>query len=236
MRYQSARPARPRAAHQPGHPASPRAAADRAPDSRAWRQRLNGSREDWLRITIEREFDAFPGEFAQLRRALTDPGWQNRCEALRSLRSRSGRYTPADLVLIHDGLGDSACACALGGGRMLGQIAERPPAMLIKTLSRVALHDCDAETRFAAARAVGALREHVHRRSCSIIFPRHALFDEVRLCARLRRWCSGQLGDLAGAPILIKNLTRCSMTKTPMHARRRFAPWGRSARPQRRPR
>jgi HEAT repeat protein len=171
------------------------------------RQRLNGSREDWLRITVERELDAFPGEFMQLRRALTDPGWQNRYEALRALRSRKGRYTPADLVLIHDGLGDSAAHVRSAAARMLGMIAERPPALLIKTLTRVALHDCDAETRFAGARAVGALREHVtspqlldHLSAC--------LFDEDSFVRSASALMLGQLGDLAGAPLLVKNLVR----------------------------
>ena len=81
------------------------------------RQRLNGAREEWFRFTLEHELEIFAGEFAQLRRVLNDPGWQTRYEALRSLRGRKGRYTPADLVLIHDGLGDSA---AHRGDRVLG--------------------------------------------------------------------------------------------------------------------
>jgi HEAT repeat protein len=171
------------------------------------RQRLNGSREEWLRYTIERELDAFSGEFSQLRRVLNDSGWQTRYEALRSLRGRKGRYTPADLVLIHDGLGDSAAHVRSAAARMLGLIAERPPALLVKTLVRVALHDCDAETRFAAARAVGTLREQVtspqlldHLSAC--------LFDEDSFVRSSASLLLGQLGELAGAPILIKNLTR----------------------------
>jgi HEAT repeat protein len=171
------------------------------------RQRLNGSREEWLRFTLERELEGFPGEFTQLRRVLNDPGWQSRYEALRGLRSRKGRYTPADLVLIHDGLGDSAAHVRAAAARMLGMIAERPPALLIKTLVRVALHDCDAETRFAAARAIGALREHVaspqlldHLSAC--------LFDEDSFVRSAAALVLGQLGDLAGAPLLVKNLTR----------------------------
>ena len=171
------------------------------------RQRLNGSREEWLRFTLDRELDAFPGEFAQLRRILKDPGWQTRYEALRGLRSRKGRYTPADLVLIHDGLGDSAAHVRAAAARMLGLIAEPPPALLIKTMIRVALHDCDAETRFAAARAVGALREHVtspqlldHLSAC--------LFDEDSFVRSSAALVLGQLGEMAGAPLLVKNLTR----------------------------
>jgi HEAT repeat protein len=170
------------------------------------RQRLNGSREEWLRTSIERELEAFPGEFTQLRRVLNDPGWQTRYEALRALRSRKGRYTPADLVLVHDGLGDSAAHVRSAAARMLGMIAERPPALLVKTLVRVALHDCDAETRFAAARAVGMLREQVtspqlldHLSAC--------LFDEDSFVRSASALVLGQLGELAGAPILVKNLT-----------------------------
>lgn len=169
------------------------------------RQRLNGSREEWLRFTLDRELDTFPGEFVHLRRILNDPGWQTRYEALRGLRSRKGRYTPADLVLIHDGLGDSAAHVRAAAARMLGLIAEPPPGLLIKTLVRVSLHDCDAETRFAAARAVGALREHVtspqlldHLSAC--------LFDEDSFVRSSSALVLGQLGEMAGAPLLVKNL------------------------------
>jgi HEAT repeat protein len=171
------------------------------------RQRLNGSREEWLRYTLERELELFAGEFTHLRRVLNDPGWQTRYEALRGLRSRKGRYTPADLVLIHDGLGDSAAHVRAAAARMLGLIAERPPALLIKALIRVALHDCDAETRIAAARAVGALREHMtspqmldHLSAC--------LFDEDSFVRSAAALILGQLGEMAGAPLLIKNLAQ----------------------------
>ncbi|MBK9710952.1 MAG: HEAT repeat domain-containing protein [Kouleothrix sp.] len=170
------------------------------------RQRLNGGREEWLRATLDRELDMFPGEFGQLRRALNDPGWQTRSEALRALRSRNGRYTPADLVLIHDGLTDSAAHVRAAAARMLGLIAEPPGALLQKTLIRVALHDCDAETRVAAARAIGMLREHMtspqlldHLSAC--------LLNEdsfVRCAATL---VLGELGELASAPILVRQLT-----------------------------
>jgi hypothetical protein len=171
------------------------------------RQRLNGSREEWVRSMLERELDAFPGEFAQLRRILTDPGWHTRYEGLNGLRSRQGRYTPADLVLIHDGLSDSAAHVRSAAARMLGLIAEPPPALLLKTLVRVALHDCDAETRFAAARAIGLLREHVtspqlldHLSAC--------LFDDDGFVRSSAALVLGQLGEMAGAPMLVKNLVR----------------------------
>jgi HEAT repeat protein len=171
------------------------------------RQRLNGSREEWLRFSLERELEPFVGEFTHLRRILNDPGWQTRYDAIRGLRSRNGRYTPADLVLIHDGLGDSAAHVRSAAARMLGLIAEPPPALLLKTLVRVALHDCDAETRYAAARAIGALREHVtspqlldHLSAC--------LFDEDSFVRSAAALVLGQLGEMAGAPLLVKNLTR----------------------------
>jgi hypothetical protein len=170
------------------------------------RQRLNGGREEWLRATLDRELDAFPGEFGQLRRVLSDPGWHTRSEAIRALRSRNGRYTPADLVLIHDGLTDSAAHVRASAARMLGLIAEAPGALLQKTLVRVALHDCDAETRIAAARAIGMLREHMtspqlldHLSAC--------LFNEDSFVRSAAALVLGELGEMASAPILIKNLT-----------------------------
>jgi HEAT repeat protein len=170
------------------------------------RQRLNGGREEWMRVTLDRELDAFPGEFGQLRRALSDPGWQTRSEALRALRHRNGRYTPADLVLIHDGLTDGAAHVRSAAARMLGLIAEPPGALLQKTLVRVALHDCDAETRIAAARAIGLLREYLaspqlldHLSAC--------LFNEDSFVRSASALTLGELGEMAGAPLLVKNLT-----------------------------
>lgn len=171
------------------------------------RQRLNTAREAWLRTTLEHEIDVFPGEFGQLRRVLNDPAWQTRYEALRGLRGRNGRYSPADLVLIHDGLGDSAAHVRAAAARALGLIDGQPPALLARALLRVALHDCDAETRFAAARALGALREHVA--SPQLLDQLSAsLFEEDSFVRSAAALVLGQLGDLAGAPILIKNLAR----------------------------
>jgi HEAT repeat protein len=171
------------------------------------RQRLNGGREDWLRAQLDRELEAFNGEFGQLRRALSDPGWQTRSDALRTLRSRNGRYTPADLVLIHDGLTDSAAHVRSTAARMLGMIAEQPGLLLQKTLVRVALHDSDAETRIAAARAMGMLRDRItspqlldHLSAC--------LFNEDSFVRSSAALVLGELGEMAGAPILVKHLTR----------------------------
>jgi hypothetical protein len=171
------------------------------------RQRLNSTREVWLRTTLEHEIDQFSGEFHQLRRALNDPAWQTRFDALRGLRQRQGRYTPADLVLIHDGLSDSAAHVRAAAARSLGHIAVSPPPLLIKTLVRVALHDCDAETRFAAARALGALREHVISPQLLDYFSA-SLFDEDGFVRSSAAVVLGQLGEYAGAPLLIQNLTR----------------------------
>jgi hypothetical protein len=169
------------------------------------RQRMNGGREEWVRATLDRELEFYGGEFASLRRALNDPDWQTRSEALRALRSRKGRYTPADLVLIHDGLTDSAAHVRAAAARMLGLIAEPPGALLQKTLVRVALHDSDAETRIAAARAAGMLREYVtspqlldHLSSC--------LFSDDSFVRSAAALVLGELGEMASAPILVKHL------------------------------
>lgn len=170
------------------------------------RQRLNSSREAWLRSTLEHELDAYVGEFAQLRRVLRDPGWQTRYEALRGLRQRQGHYTPADLVLIHDGLNDSAAHVRAAAARALGLIAITPPALLVKALLRVALHDCDAETRVAAARSVGMLREHVaHPQVLDHLAAR--LSDEDRFVRSATAIVLGELGDLAGSQTLVQRLT-----------------------------
>lgn len=171
------------------------------------RQQLNSTHESWLRAALERELDAFPGEFAQLRRVVRDPAWQARFEALRALRGRQGHYTPADLVLIHDGLGDSAAHVRAAAARALGSFAGTPPPLLVKTLVRTALHDCDAETRFAGARALGQLRAHIT--TPHLLDQLSAgLFDEDSFVRSAAALALGQLGAYAGAPLLVRNLTR----------------------------
>ncbi|GAB4112803.1 MAG: HEAT repeat domain-containing protein [Roseiflexaceae bacterium] len=171
------------------------------------RQRLNGSREEWLRTTLERELDGFPGEFTKLRRVVSDPGGQVRLDALRRLRNREGHYSPADLVLIHDSLSDSSAHVRTQAARLLGMIAGPPPALLTKTLVQVALRDCDVETRFAAARAIGMLRESITSPQL-LDYLSSYLFDSDRFHRAASALVLGQLGDCAGAPMLVRNLTK----------------------------
>lgn len=178
------------------------------------RQRLNGSREEWVRTSLDRELELFASEFSQLRQALNDPGWQTRSDALRALRSRKGRYSPADLVLIHDGLTDSAAHVRAAAARMLGQIAEPPGALLQKTLVRVALHDSDAETRIAAARAIGMLREYLA--SPQLLEQISAcLFSDDSFVRSASALVLGELGDMVSAPLLIKHLSRLLTDRDP---------------------
>ncbi|NJN17055.1 MAG: HEAT repeat domain-containing protein [Oscillochloris sp.] len=170
------------------------------------RQRLNSSRDEWLRVTLLSELELFDAhEFGQLRKLLHDPGWQSRYDAIRSLRTRNGNYSAADLVLLHDGLSDSASHVRAAAARMLGQFASTPPAPLIKTLTRVALYDCDLETRYAAARTLGALRDRIaspqlidHLSLC--------LTDEDSFVRSAAALVLGQLGEIAGTPALIERL------------------------------
>lgn len=169
------------------------------------RQRLNSTREQWLRTALEQELDHYPNEFSQLRRVLRDPAWQTRYESLRALRIRQGRYTPGDLVLIHDGMSDSAAHVRTAAARCLGTIAETPPPLLVKALIRVALHDRDAETRYAAARSVGMLRDQLTSPQL-LDYLSTCLFDEDSFVRSAAALVLGQLGETAGAPSLIKNL------------------------------
>jgi HEAT repeat protein len=170
------------------------------------RQRLNSSRDEWLRLTLLRELQAFDGaEFGQLRRLLHDPGWQSRYDTIRSLRTRNGYYTAADLVLLHDGLSDSASHVRAAAARMLGQFAETPPGPLVKALTRVALYDCDLETRYAAARTLGALRDRIaspqlidHLAEC--------LSDDDSFVRSAAALVLSQLGELAGTTAIVDRL------------------------------
>lgn len=170
------------------------------------RQRLNSSRDEWLRLTLLHELEGFdPEEFSQLRKLLQDSGWQSRYEIIRSLRSRNGQYSAADLVLLHDGLSDSASHVRAAAARMLGQFADTPTPSLVNALTRVALYDCDLETRYAAARTLGSLRDRIA--SPQLIDQLEQCLSEedgfVRSAAAL---VLSQLGDLAGVPTLIDKL------------------------------
>lgn len=171
------------------------------------RQRLNSSRDEWLRLTLLAELDAYsPGEFTQLRRLLHDPGWQSRYETIRSLRMRNGHYSAADLVMLHDGLSDSASHVRAAAARMLGQFAGTPPGPMVKALTKVALYDCDLETRYAAARTLGSLRDRIASPQL-IDHLGHCLDDEDSFVRSASALALGQLGELAGTPAMIERLT-----------------------------
>ncbi len=171
------------------------------------RQRLNSSRDEWLRLTLLAELDAYsPSEFGQLRRLLHDPGWQSRYETIRSLRLRNGHYSAADLVLLHDGLSDSASHVRAAAARMLGQFAGTPPPPMVKALTKVALYDCDLETRYAAARTLGSLRDRIASPQL-IDHLGFCLGDEDSFVRSAAALALSQLGELAGTPALIDRLT-----------------------------
>jgi HEAT repeat protein len=170
------------------------------------RQRLNSSRDEWLRLMLLNELETYgPDEFSQLRKLLQDSGWQSRYDMIRSLRGRKGQYSAADLVLLHDGLNDSASHVRAAAARMLGQFAETPPPPLANALTKVALYDCDLETRYAAARSLGSLRDR-------IASPQ--LIDQLEQCLTgedgfVRSAAAlilSQLGELAGVPSMINKL------------------------------
>ncbi len=169
------------------------------------RQRLSSAREQWMRTRLERELLAFGGEFTQLRRVLNDTTWQARYESLRGLQKRNGRFSPADLVLIHDGMSDGAAYVRAASARALGQIAVVPPLMLTNQMLRLALHDPDVETRTVAARALGRVRERII--TPGILSTLDAALQNpdafVRSSAAL---VVGHLGELAAIPSIIARL------------------------------
>lgn len=170
------------------------------------RERLSSSRDEWLRLTLMRELSTFDdSEFAELRRTLSDSGWHARYDAIRNLRLRRGSYTSADLVLLQDGLSDSAANVRSAAARMLGSFADTPPPVLIKGLARLAIHDSDQETRYAAARALGALRERIVSPQLLDQLAGH-LADQDHFKRSAAAMALGLFGDLAGSPALIQHL------------------------------
>jgi HEAT repeat protein len=170
------------------------------------RQRLNSSRDEWLRATLVRELLNYDhGDFANLRRTLHDTSSHGRHEAIRALRKRQGGYTAADLVLLNDSLNDSVASVRAAAARMLGLFAATPPSVLVKALARVAIHDCDQETRYAAARALGQLRERIDSPQLLDQLATH-LRDDDNFNRSSAALVLGQLGEVAGAPAIIGTL------------------------------
>ncbi|HMO57075.1 MAG TPA: HEAT repeat domain-containing protein [Roseiflexaceae bacterium] len=171
------------------------------------RQRLNSIRDEWFRSALERDLEPYGAEFARFRRALLNPGGQERADALRKMRSRDGRYSPNDLALIHESLSDSSAHVRAAAARLLGaSVAELPP-VLSRMLVQVALRDYDAETRFAAARAVGTLRDHLT--SPQLLAELEISLSNADSFVRsATALLLGQLGDSAGTPSLIAGLVQ----------------------------
>jgi hypothetical protein len=170
------------------------------------RQRLNSARDEWLRLTLLDELAHYSAtEFVQLRRLLHDMGWQSRYDSLRALRQRNGHYTTADMVLLHDGLNDSAAHVRAAAARLLGMFAAVPPLPLIRALARVSLYDCDLETRYAAARSLGLLRDQLHSPELLAQLG-NALADSDRFVRSAAAMVVNQLGEIAATPEVVAGL------------------------------
>lgn len=169
------------------------------------RQSLNSSHDEWLRTSLERSLDQFPGEFGRLRRVLSDPGVNQRHRALHDLRSRAGSYTSADLVLIWDGLQDSSAEVRATAARLLAAVPIVPPKHMVEKLLAVALRDFDARTRAAAARAFGILKERVVTPELLDDLAR-TLFESDRFVRAATAILIGQLGAMAATPDMINHL------------------------------
>jgi hypothetical protein len=169
------------------------------------RQRLHGTRADWFTSQLTSEINSFsPTAFPQLRRRLHDR-WKSFYDIFRELRQRQGSYTPQDLILLYVGLNDSASSVRAEAARRLGEYAWVPPEKLVSKLIHVALYDHDLETRNAAARALGSLREHVASPHLLDSMVQHLKSTDrfVRSAAAL---LLAELGELAGTEPLISNL------------------------------
>jgi hypothetical protein len=169
------------------------------------RQRLHGTRADWFTSQLTSELNSFsPTAFPQLRRRLHDR-WKSFYDIFRELRQRQGSYTPQDLILLYVGLNDSASSVRAEASRRLGEYAWVPHEKLVSKLIHVALYDHDLETRNAAARALGALREHVASPHLLDSMVQHLESSDrfVRSAAAL---LLAELGELAGTMPLINSL------------------------------
>lgn len=126
------------------------------------RQRLNSDRAVWFRNKLLNELMMYDStEFTRLRQVLEDPSWRPLHDIIRGLRQRHGDYSPADMILLREGLNDSTPRVRAEAARRIGEFIGMPAEQLIVKLLDVALYDCDAEPRNAAACAFGKLRDRI---------------------------------------------------------------------------
>jgi HEAT repeat protein len=126
------------------------------------RQRLNSDRAVWFRNKLLNELMVYDSsEFTRLRQMLEDPSWRPLHDIIRGLRQRHGDYTPADMILLREGLNDSTPRVRAESSRRIGEFIGMPAEQLVGKLLDVALYDCDAEPRNAAACAFGKLRDRI---------------------------------------------------------------------------
>jgi len=172
------------------------------------RQRLNSSRDDWLRQTLMHELGMYqPNMFLQIRHLLEDPGWKLRHEAICKLKNQHGNFTPSQLIQLSEALKDSVSEVRTAAARRLGEFARIPPTPLVKALVHVALHDCDMKTRNAAARSLGGLRDRIASPEILDMLSEH-LSDTDSFVRSATAMLLTELGEMAGIPAIINQLIR----------------------------
>ncbi len=161
----------------------------------------------WFRDTVRDEIEVFrqQGELLELRQALQDMPWQIRYEAIQTLQSRAGHYTPADLQLISSALEDRASVVRSAAARQLGRIKALLPGHLRDRLFELALYDRDLGTRYAAARALGMIRDQLIDVNSRELLTTALFHDDsfVRSAASL---VLTQLGAAMATPTIIESL------------------------------
>lgn len=172
------------------------------------RQRLNSSRDDWLRQTLMYELGMYPAEtFVQIRHLLEDPGWKLRYDSITRLKHQRGNFTPSQLIMLSEGLKDSVSEVRTAAARRLGEFAQTPPTQLVKALVHVALHDCDMKTRNAAARSLGGLRERIASPEILDLLVEN-LENNDSFVRSATAMLLTELGEMAGIPKVIDKMVQ----------------------------
>jgi HEAT repeat protein len=170
------------------------------------RQRLNSTRDEWLRHQLTEELEAYRHPtFAKVRHQLEDPGWKLRLEAITNLKHRQGHFTPAELILLSEGLNDSSSEVRSAAARRLGDFAHTPPTPMIKKLVQVAIHDCDMKARRVSALTLGNLRDRIASPEILEYLMQH-LADPDCFVRSATAMLLTELGDMAGIPPIIARL------------------------------
>lgn len=171
------------------------------------RQRLHGLDSDWFIDKLRDEIiDLSPAEFMELHRRLND-SLKSFHGIFQELRQKKGNFTQEELILLYVGLSDSSAGVRAQAARRLGEYAWTPSENMVNRLIQIALYDNDLESRNAAARAVGSLRDRIRTPTMLDVIASR-LRDSDKFIRTATAMLLSHLGEVAGTKNIVEGLVQ----------------------------